>query len=318
VIDEHARHDPPARLRPFVSGYAGYRQEGVAPARHRGLPSPELTFIVTLDDPLAIDAHPDPGQPAESYDTLLGGLHTSPALVSHQGRWSGVQLGLTPLGARTLLGLPAAGLANWDAEATDVIGGFATQLRELVVEQPTWAERFAVLDELLAQRAAQSDADRRVEVRPEIGYAWRRLGETRGGVGVAELAAETGLSARRLGSLFRDEFGLAPKEAGRVFRFTYARRLIGRAAIGGRLGAAGGGGTAGGDADAGTGVAGPGSRGTADGGAGITLARLAVECGFYDQAHLAREFRALAGCPPSQWLAEEFRFVQASAADLGE
>jgi AraC-like DNA-binding protein len=290
VIDEHARHDPPARLRPFVSGYAGYRQEGVAPARHRGLPSPELTFIVTLDDPLAIDAHPDPGQPAGSYDTLLGGLHTSPALVSHQGRWSGVQLGLTPLGARALLGLPAAGLANWDAEATDVIGGFAAQLRERVVGQPTWAGRFAVIDQLLERRAVQAYADRPSTVRPEVGYAWRRLQETRGGVGVAELAAETGLSARRLGSVFLAEFGLAPKEAGRVFRFAHARRRIGQVM---------GGGTAG--------------RGTA-----ATFAQLATECGFYDQAHLAREFRALAGCPPSQWLAEEFRFVQASAADLGE
>jgi AraC-like DNA-binding protein len=283
VIDEHARHVPPARLRPFVSEYEGYRQEGMPPARHRGLPSPELTFIVTLDDPLAIDAHPDPGQPAGSYDTLLGGLHTSPALVSHQGRWSGVQLGLTPLGARTLLGLPAAGLANWDAEATDVIGGFATQLRELVVAQPTWAGRFAVIDQLLERRAAEADADRPAAVRPEVGYAWRRLRETRGGVGVAELAAETGLSARRLGSLFVAEFGLAPKEAGRVFRFTHARRRIGRAVT-----------------------------------RGETLAALAAECGFYDQAHLAREFRALAGCPPSVWLAEEFRFIQASAADLGE
>jgi AraC-like DNA-binding protein len=316
VIDEHARHDPPASLRPFVSGYAGYRQEGVAPARHRGLPSPELTFIVTLDDPLAIDAHPDPGQPAGSYDTLLGGLHTSPALVSHQGRWSGVQLGLTPLGARTLLGLPAGELANWDAEATDVIGGFAAQLRELVVEQPTWADRFAVIDRLLERRAAEMEADRRATVRPEVGYAWRRLRETRGGVGVAKLAAETGLSARRLGSLFRDEFGLAPKEAGRVFRFAHARRRIGQAAMGGRLGPGGGGGTAGGDADAGTGLA--ASRGPAGGGTGATFARVAAECGFYDQAHLAREFRALAGCPPSVWLAEEFRFVQASAADLGE
>ena len=304
MIDERARHDPPARLRPFVSGYAGYRQEGVAPARHRGLPSPELTFIVTLDDPLAIDAHPDPGQPAEMYDTLLGGLHTSPALVSHQGRWSGVQLGLTPLGARTLLGLPAGELANWDAEATDVIGAFAAQLRELVVGQPTWTGRFAVLDQLLERRAAEAAADRRDTVRPEVGYAWRRLRETRGGVGVAELAAETGLSARRLGSLFRAEIGLAPKEAGRVIRFTDARRRIGQA-----MGAAAGGGTAGG---------GSGGGGPAGGSAVATFAGVAAECGFYDQAHLAREFRALAGCPPSVWLAEEFRFVQASAADLGE
>jgi AraC-like DNA-binding protein len=289
VVDEHAGYEPPARLRPFVSGYIGYRMAGVEPGRHRGLPSPELTYIVTLDDPLTIDAHPDPGQPAGSYDTLLGGLHTSPALVTHQGRWSGVQLGLTPLGARTLLGVPAAELANWDAEAADVVGGFAARLRELVVLQPTWAERFAVLDELLARRAAQSDADRGVEVRPEVRYAWRRLRQTGGGVGVAELAAETGLSARRLGTLFRAEFGLAPKEAARVIRFDRARRRIGRA-----------------------------MRSAGAGGAAATFATVAAECGYYDQAHLAREFRALAGCPPSQWLAEEFRFVQASPADLGE
>ncbi|HKB31133.1 MAG TPA: hypothetical protein VKD26_09875 [Streptosporangiaceae bacterium] len=41
------------------------------------------------------------------------------------------------------------------------------------------------------------------------------------------------------------------------------------------------------------------------------LADLAVTCGYYDQVHLAREFRALAGCAPSRWVAEEFRNVQA-------
>jgi AraC-like DNA-binding protein len=40
-----------------------------------------------------------------------------------------------------------------------------------------------------------------------------------------------------------------------------------------------------------------------------------VTCGYFDQAHLAREFRTLAGCPPSRWLAEEkFRNVQAAGA----
>jgi AraC-like DNA-binding protein len=283
VIDELAERAAAPSLRPLVSSYAGYRQAGVAPRRHRGLPSPLLTLIITLDEPLVIAAHPDPRQPGETYDTLLGGLHTTPALVTHDGSWSGVQLGLTPLGARMLLGMPAAPLANWDAEATDVVGGFATRLREAVAGQPDWAGRFAALDRLLLQRAAAADADRCREVRPEVRYGWRRLRETNGAVGVAELAAETGLSARRLGSLFRAEFGLAPKEAARVFRFDYARRRVGRAIA-----------------------------------AGGTLADLAAECGYYDQAHLAREFRSLAGCPPSQWLAEEFRFVQASAGEPGE
>ena len=46
------------------------------------------------------------------------------------------------------------------------------------------------------------------------------------------------------------------------------------------------------------------------------LADLAASCGYYDQAHLAREFRDLAGCAPSAWLAEEFRNVQAGATEM--
>ena len=84
---------------------------------------------------------------------------------------------------------------------------------------------------------------------------------------------------RHLGARFRDEFGLSPKTAARVIRFDRARRLL--------------------------------QRRVAAGGA-PALAELAAGGGFFDQAHLAREFRELAGCAPSRWLAEEFRNVQAA------
>jgi AraC-like DNA-binding protein len=50
-------------------------------------------------------------------------------------------------------------------------------------------------------------------------------------------------------------------------------------------------------------------------GSRVVLAELAVECGYYDQAHLARDFRDLAGCPPSALLAEQLRNVQAALED---
>jgi AraC-like DNA-binding protein len=75
-----------------------------------------------------------------------------------------------------------------------------------------------------------------------------------------------------------------PAAAARVIRFDRARRLLGAEARTGRP---------------------------------PLLADLAARCGYFDQAHLAREFRSLAGCPPSQWLAEEFRNVQAAGDALG-
>src|SRR5207237_9844536 len=111
VVDEHHRGIPAEPLRRYVAWYTGYRQRGVPPARHRGLQSPYLTLIFTLDEPLTIEAHPDPGQQPGEFGTLLGGLHSVPALITHAGAQSGLQVALRPLGARVLLGLPAGEIA---------------------------------------------------------------------------------------------------------------------------------------------------------------------------------------------------------------
>jgi AraC-like DNA-binding protein len=287
-VSETARRLPAPPLRPFVAWYTGYRQACVAPARHRGLPSPVLTMIVTLDDPLVIAVHPDPRQPASQHDVLLGGLHTSPALITHDGRQSGVQLGLTPLGARALLGMPARELVSIDVDGEDVLGRFAAELRERVLQADTWRGRFAVLDDLLARRAEHG-----VSMRPEVGYAWDRLLAADGALPISELAARTGWSARHLTGQFRAETGLPPKAAARVMRFTLARRLL-RSPYEAREG-----------------------QGSGERAAAATLADIAAACGYYDQAHLARDFRDLAGCPPSVWLAEEFRNVQATRPAAG-
>jgi AraC-like DNA-binding protein len=280
AVSEHVARRPAAGLRSFVAGYTGYRQAGLDPATHRGLPSPYLTLIFTLDEPLVIARHPDPGQPAGSYDTLIGGLHTSPVLITHQGRQSGIQVALSPLGARALLGVPAGELAAIDLEGADVLGASAAEIQQRLLACPTWPERFAVLDDLLLARAAAGGG--RAEISAEVEHAWRLLLRSGGRASVQRLATETGWSDRHLRTQFRAEIGLAPKAAARVVRFDRAKRLLlGQARAGGRP----------------------------------RLAELAACSGYYDQAHLDRDFGALAGCPPTAWLAAEFRNFQAAAAD---
>jgi AraC-like DNA-binding protein len=297
VVDESVRSLPAPALRPFIAHYSGYRQAGVEPGRHRGLPSPYLTLIFTLDEPLTLAAHPDPEQPPGEYGTLLGGLHTSPALITHQGWQSGIQLALSPLGARPLLGLPAGELANADLPADDVLGPLAAEIHERVRAAASWRERFAVIDRLLLGRLEDGGQRRMARqaagqptglasaasaVSAEVEFAWRSLLRTGGTVHVSDLVEESGWSDRHLRNRFHAETGLTPKAAARVIRFDRARRLMRRRSAGGQL----------------------------------VIADLAADCGYYDQPHLAREFRALAGCGPASWLAEEFRNVQSGVAGL--
>jgi hypothetical protein len=95
---------------------------------HRGLPSRHLTLIVTLGGTVDIVAMPDPAQPPASFTALAGGLHATPALISHDGYQHGVQLHLTPLGTRVLLGLPAGELVYNIIELGTLLAPFAGEL----------------------------------------------------------------------------------------------------------------------------------------------------------------------------------------------
>ncbi|MFD0903778.1 helix-turn-helix domain-containing protein [Actinomadura sediminis] len=100
---------------------------------------------------------------------------------------------------------------------------------------------------------------------PEVRRAWNLLLRSGGTAGVAEIAADVGWSRKHLTHRFREQAGLPPKVMGRVLRF---ERAVGMLARGGGL------------------------------------AATASACGYYDQAHLNREFRTLAGCTPTELRAE--------------
>ena len=272
MLQELVTHHRHPALRPFVATVTGYRQEGLPAGVHRGLPSPYLTLIVTVDEPLVLAAHPDPRQPPAAYDALIGGLHTRPALIAHSGRQWGVQLALTPLGARALLGTPAAALASTDLDLADVLAGSAVELTERVRAAGEWPTRFAALERVLLPLVREEAG-----IAPEVAEACRLTTRSYGALRVGEVARRVGWSTRHLGERFRAETGLTPKQAARVARFDRARRLLTRRVTSGRR---------------------------------ADLALLAAHCGYADSAHLSREWRSLSGLSPSGWLAAELGFRQ--------
>lgn len=140
-------------------------------------------------------------------------------------------------------------------------------------------------DELAARLSAAVDWQTRVQVldrlvgaavgdpgepHPAAGAAWAAVLRSGGTVRIGALADHIGLSRRHLSQCFRAEYGLSPKSAARVVRFERAQDLL----------------------------EGDGAR---------SLSQVAAACGFFDQAHLTQEWRALAGMTPTAWMAAELR-----------
>lgn len=272
MLEFHARRASPG-LRPYLADLVGYAYPGEPPELHRGLPTRHLTLVIALDEPLGIAW---PGEPVAKFHALASGLHDTAVRIAQSPNRSGLQLSLTPEGSRVLLGVPAAELSGLLVDLDDVLGAPARPVPDLLAELPTWERRFTAIEDFLAAAVRRRSAAVLAGPAPEVDWAWRRLGTTRGRSGVQQIADEVGWSRRHLSERFRREYGLTPKTAARVLRFEHAVGRLRRS---------------------------PTPR----------LADLAADCGYADQAHLTREWNALAGCPPRQWIAEELPFVQ----DLG-
>ncbi|HEX8272340.1 MAG TPA: AraC family transcriptional regulator [Longimicrobiaceae bacterium] len=105
---------------------------------------------------------------------------------------------------------------------------------------------------------------------PAVERASALIARSHGSIAVEALAAQAGTGRRQLERLFAEQVGLTPKAAARVARF---RRLCGLL------------------------------RARPEAG----WSRLALECGYHDQAHMIREFRGFAGVTPGAYRREHAR-----------
>ena len=277
LVAEMVEAAPAPWLASVVSGYSRHRFRGFSPGMHLGLPSPNLTVVVSLDGPLQVAAPGSHG--LTSFTALVAGVQTGPVGVIHGGSQHVVSFEVAPTGARSVFGVPARALAGDVVHLDEVLGPQVSEVAEHIAASDDPSQWGGVLDRVFSRRDTRDLATEDV-----TGHAWRRIVDSGGRLRIGDLAEETGYSRRHLSGRFVDEYGVTPKLAARIARFERSRDLL-RAAERARR-------VAGGRRNAG-------------------LAEIAVRSGYYDQAHLAREWNELAGCPPTTWLATEvLPFVQ--------
>ena len=100
---------------------------------------------------------------------------------------------------------------------------------------------------------------------PSVTRALGRLRESGGTVPVGVIAAEIGCSRRHLISRFREQVGVTPKLLARILRFERVVAMV-------------------------------------DARTEMGWAEIAQACGYYDQAHMIRDFNQFAGSPPSEFV----------------
>lgn len=262
-LAEYVSGRPHRALSRHVLRYGGYREYSSVPVRRRQVPTTTYTLILSFGPALRLDGPAGPSIPS----SFLAGMHDKPVVTEFCGVQHGMQVDLTPLGVFELLG---RSLTNVTPRLDELEVRELAGLPERLGEDPGWPQRFARVDAALLARL---DAVR-VHPDPEVAWAWRRLLVTGGRVGVQELASDVGWSRRHLLTRFQTQVGLAPKLAARVVRLERATGMLVPIAASG----------------------GPGSVERRP------LADVAADCGFSDHAHLVREFHALAGCTPSEYL----------------
>ncbi len=211
---------PDPSLRDVVLRYEGYTSRDGTPEIFREVACSFVPIIIDLEQGWTVTHREHIGSAPLRLQSFVAGLTDGPVLVGHSGSARCLQVDLTPLGARQVLGMPLSEVANRTVPIEAVLGRAGAELVERIADASTWQERFSILDAALIARL--SDA---TDVDAAVAWTLARIIASGGTTAIGALATELGWSHRRLIARYRDAVGLPPKVVARIVRF---ERVCGR------------------------------------------------------------------------------------------
>jgi len=201
--------------------YEGYTQPH---DKERLLPNGAMELVVNLkDDAARIYDRRDSSKFQSTRGALLVGVQSEFFVIDTAQQQSVIGAHFKPGGAFPFFNLPAGEFHNQHLSLDLVWGTAAGEMGDRLLEAPTPASKFQVLEESLMAHA------RKPLVRhPAVNFALQEFGDSRRRTpSIAEVTGRIGLSSRRFIDVFNDQVGLTPKLFCRVQRFQNVLHRIG-------------------------------------------------------------------------------------------
>ena len=234
--------------------------------KERVFPDGRPELIVMLDEP---HRDGDDERLASFPAVCINGVRTrSSVVVAPSGRCRVLGIRFGPTGACRLLRGSMKALVDVTIDLRDALGRAATELGERcndAAECPRSNYSRAAIDTVRAAvEWTLQQLDDGTCVDPAVLWTARTIRDARGGVALDALGSAIGLRRAVLAQRFCDAIGITPKRFARIVRFHAALSLLGRQG---------------------------------------SISDAATDLGYYDQAHMYRDFAEFAGMTPGTFVA---------------
>ncbi|HVZ34857.1 MAG TPA: AraC family transcriptional regulator [Polyangiaceae bacterium] len=211
---ECAYADVPPALSPYVHSWVGYSERTRDVCIRRELPISTIVVIIEFGPPLLVYESGSETRWARYQGGFVAGLTERFTLTEHGGYQAGIELRLTPMGARVIFGIPLGALAETVVQLTDLLPRSQSSLSARLASCRDWPSRFAIVQALLETRMGSARAPCK-----KTRWAVAQIQAAHGSLEVGALARELGCSRKHLAALFHDGVGFTPKAYAGIVRF---------------------------------------------------------------------------------------------------
>lgn len=210
---ESATMPVPAALRPLVRLWIGVSEMSAGTCRRREIPGPHVILVFQFGPPIRISKCGSDEWSSRHRRGLVAGLYDSFVTTEHDGFDASIQVNLTPLGARALLGIPLSEISRTVVELSDLLP-HARGLSDRLAQARSWADRFQIVERVLVERLSLG-----THLRSDIVWAANQIAASGRARKVGDLARSLQMSRKHFDALFRDHVGMLPKRYATLVRF---------------------------------------------------------------------------------------------------